>query len=137
MSEKPEGVETWRVAMDRYGGAVICADPSPEKLRSLSYDEVAYCLHAAQRLPVVERERDEWRGRHETAVRAAVSARLERDAAQARIAILEEALRPLARTVLSAQEKATPRPHEHDTIITVTFGDILNAKALLSKETDR
>jgi len=137
MSEKPEGVETWRVAMDRYGGAVICADPSPEKLRSLSYDEVAYCLHAAQRLPVVEAERD--RLNRENRLFADAIKELtetvnfvgkERDAAQARIAMLEKALAELVGWIAENADDIGLRPDDTNVLLR-------DARALLSKETDR
>jgi len=134
MSEpmKPEGVETWTLRGHRLM-TVVGGAPFP-----LNISELKYAIHAAQRLHVVERERDRLAQELDDAEAEGCDAddtirtiTRERDAAQARIAMLEEALDRSQEIVawacgrLDGDERANAvKLYEH-------------IRALLSKETDR
>ena len=141
--EKPEGVETWKIAIDRYGIAMIYTGTSVDTTRALTLKEIGYAIHAAQRLPVVERDRIRLLAALDNACadltmqrNALGEADGKLTAAQARIAALEEALRAIIDAADRTRVFIALRERMHPTGLSLYDEDVARARALLSKETD-
>lgn len=98
MSEKPEGVETWKTCGSHW---IVSSATGRSVAKFDNGEDRDYCLHAAQRLPVVEAE-------NRTLRNAGVVLDEKLTAAQARIAMLKEALRDVV-TISDRKHEAWDR----------------------------